>query len=319
MRVVGGSGDSRMDTRMETRTEERGGPKRERPRPAGFRSEVGSMLPTPGRRWPRPLVVALVLSGGVALADALLPGVPSAQAGQIGRLFALLSGICPQRPAHSYTLGGVQLPLEARMLGLFIGLTAGVVELATFGRNRSWRWPRRPTAFALLLGFGAMAVDGTNALLYDLRVMGLPHAYTPDLRLRLATGTLAGVAMAFALVPAVAQATEATYDSDVGKRPGWRDAGIALFAAASVALLTASGWPLLLYPMALLGAASVLLALTLINWTLLATFAALATGGLCLHPGRSRTWEWAAGALAVSLALAELLGLALLRRVAGSW
>jgi hypothetical protein len=89
--------------------------------------------------------------------------------------------------------------------------------------------------------------------------------------------------------------------------------------SGSVALLTASGWPLLLYPMALLGASSVLLALTLINWTLLATFAALATGGLRLQLGGSRTWEWAAGALAVSLALAELLGLALLRRVAGSW
>lgn len=57
-------------------------------------------------------------------------------------------------------------------------------------------------ALTLLMGLSVMVFDGLNALLFDL---GLPHAYAPDLRVRLATGVLAGIAMAFALVPTLAQ------------------------------------------------------------------------------------------------------------------
>ncbi|HEX9413464.1 MAG TPA: hypothetical protein VF916_08150, partial [Ktedonobacterales bacterium] len=199
----------------------------------------------------------------------------------------------------------------------------GAVELATVGRRRSRRWPRRGVAIALLLGFGAMAVDGTNALLYDLRVIGLPYAYTPDLRLRLATGTLAGVAMAFALVPALAQALETWWDNrrtgypwgaETAERPGWRDAVLALAAAAGASALVASGWSLLLTPLALLGAAGVLLALLLVNQTLLA---AAAVYGFFPQLGSPRSREWVLGALAASLALGELVGLGLLRHLAG--
>jgi len=86
-------------------------------------------------------------------------------------------------------------------------LTSGVIELATLGRRRTRRWPRLPIALALLLGFGVMVFDGFNALFFDL---GLPHAYASDLRMRLATGVLAGIAMAFALVPTLAQIEERT-------------------------------------------------------------------------------------------------------------
>ncbi len=157
--------------------------------------------------WLSPSLVALVLTALILALDVSLPNLPGAQNGLIGRLMAFMAGVCPQRPSHSYFLGGVQLPLEARMMGMFGGVTLGVVELTTLGRRRTQRWPRLPVALALLLGFGVMVFDGLNALLFDL---GLPHAYAPDLRMRLATGVLAGIAMAFALVPTLAQIEERT-------------------------------------------------------------------------------------------------------------
>ena len=160
------------------------------------------------------------------------------------------------------------------MLGMFVGFAAGVAELAIVGRQRSRQWPRRSVAIGLIIGFCAMAFDGTNAFLFDLRMLGLPHLYTPDLRLRLATGSLAGVAMAFALVPALAQATEVSDHAEEEGHSGWRDLALALGATAGLALLVASGWALLPYPLALLGAAGVLLGLALINRTILAALQA---------------------------------------------
>src|SRR5690242_8144755 len=37
------------------------------------------------------------------------------------KLAWLDSGVCPQRPAHSYFFDGQQMPLEARMVGIFAG------------------------------------------------------------------------------------------------------------------------------------------------------------------------------------------------------
>lgn len=96
-----------------------------------------------------------------------------------------------------------------------------------------------------------MIFDGFNALFFDL---GLPHAYVPDLRLRLATGVLAGIAMAFALMPALAQVEEVSCNLLDSAAPRWRDVGWTGLAAGSFAFLVASGWGVLLYPVALVGA-----------------------------------------------------------------
>jgi hypothetical protein len=250
-------------------------------------------------RWPRPLWVARARAAGSGGQGVAVPGVPAKHAGLVGRLAALMTGICPQRPSHSYTLGGVQLPLEARMMGMFGGLAVGVLELATFGRKRSQRWPRRPVALALLLGLGVMALDGINALFFDV---SLPHAYTPDLRLRLATGVLAGAAMAFGLVPALAQVE--THDDVVASdaRPGWRDMGWALLGSGGVALLIASGWSPLLDPLALLGVGGVVLTFTLINRVVLAGLRGERGAGTA----RMRH-DWWLGGLAAGLAVGELV------------
>ncbi len=263
------------------------------------------------RYWLSPSLVALVLTALILVLDVLLPNLPGAQGGLVGRLTALMSGVCPQRPGHSYTLGGVQLPLEARMMGMFGGLTSGVIELATLGRRRTRRWPRLPIALALLLGFGVMVFDGFNALFFDL---GLPHAYVPDLRLRLATGVLAGIAMAFALMPALAQVEEVSCNLLDSTAPRWRDVGWTGLAAGSFAFLVASGWGVLLHPVALVGAGGVVLFLTLVNRIVLG---GLTSRGVARPARRGR--EWWLSSLAAGLAVAELAVLAALRVALLSW
>jgi uncharacterized membrane protein len=222
---------------------------------------------------------------------------------------AFMSGICPQRPGHSYTLGGVQLPLEARMVGMFAGFVVGAVVLSTAGRARSFGWPRGSVAIGLALGFATMAFDGTNALLFDL---GLPHAYSPDLRLRLATGLLAGMAMAFFAVPALAQAQlyvdeASVHTTSPAGTPSWRDAGLTLGGIALFGLLVASGWSLLLLPVALVAAGGALLALAVVNSVVLRF---LVSG----RPGLgTATRLWRVDLLAVGVAASELIALALVR------
>lgn len=259
------------------------------------------------------LGVMIGLALVVTLLDALIPGLPARGDGPVGAWMALVSGICPQRPAHSYTLGGVQLPIEARMMGIFAGFFFGAAELATVGRHRSHRWPSRPVAAALLIGFAAMAFDGTNALFYDL---GLPHAYAPDLRLRLATGSLAGLAMAFALVPALSEVLEPLGAFGAGadeRRPEWRDVGLAVAAAAIYGVLMASGWVPLLYPVSLVAVAGVVLAFLLIFLTIIVSVRT--SGSTAPTDGVRRAAMWRMYALAVALGVGALAVLALVRTV----
>ena len=271
-------------------------------------------------RWPHSLRVALALAVLAVVLDAGLPGLPGAHAGLIGRLTLLLSGICPQRPAHTYTLDGVQLPIEARMLGMFGGLVVGIVELATVGRRRSGRWPCRSVTVTLLVGFSAMVFDGFNALFFDL---GLPHLYTPDLRVRLGTGVLAGLALAFALAPTLALVAEheaqdvAEEIAEQGKppeRPGWRDLGCAAGGGGLFAVGVASRWSPLLYPAALLGATGVVLAWLLLN--AIALNSLIDSTAALRNVKRHLTWRgWWLLSFSVALAVAELALLAVVRSV----
>lgn len=104
-----------------------------------------------------------------------------------------LHGLCAQRPSHSLYLGGEALPFDARMTGIYGGFLVTAGYLALRGRLRGFRLPPARVMALLAIFVAAMALDGTHSLLLDL---GLPHAYEPDNRLRVATGLLTGVALA---------------------------------------------------------------------------------------------------------------------------
>jgi uncharacterized membrane protein len=190
-----------------------------------------------------------------ALAFSLLPGDLNAKA-QLA-----LHGLCAQRPSHSLGLDGRLLPYDARMTGLYLGLTLTALPLL-LRRRRGVRlgygW------LALLSGLvGLMALDGLNGLLVDL---GRGGWWVPDNRLRLLSGLLAGnsfgVALAWLLNLGLWPRDEPLLR--VADGLGWL-VGNGLVA---LGLLGGAGW--LLVPVTLLLLVGTLLAIAGLNLALLA-------------------------------------------------
>src|SRR5215213_6597870 len=96
-----------------------------------------------------------------------------------------LHGLCAQRPSHSLQVGGSVLPMDARMTGIYIGAAATIIWLIAARRLRSSRTPSPLVLAFLALFVLALAFDGFNGLLVDLR---FPALYEPSNDLRLATG-----------------------------------------------------------------------------------------------------------------------------------
>jgi uncharacterized membrane protein len=160
---------------------------------------------------------------------------------------AVLHGLCAQRPSHSLTLGGATLPFDARMTGIYGGFAVTTLYLLARGRFRAFRLPSRGTLALLVAFVAAMAVDGTNALLVDLRIDPL---YAPDNRLRLATGLLTGVSLGVMLCFLVA--TTVWRRGDWARRTVSGPGEVALIVALQIpfAAVALSGWGVLYAPVA---------------------------------------------------------------------
>ncbi len=104
-----------------------------------------------------------------------------------------MGGVCALRPNHSFFAGGVQLPIESRMVGIYGGFVLTLLVLLTLRRLGARRLGNRPVIGVLVLFFSSMAFDGINSTLADL---GLPHLYESTNLTRLLTGLLSGIAIA---------------------------------------------------------------------------------------------------------------------------
>ncbi len=203
-------------------------------------------------------------------------------------LRAVLYGVSAQRPSHSLFVGGEQLPMEARMGGLFMGFALAVLVAALLGRLRSARGPLPLAALACWGLILATGVDGANAFLFDGR---LPHLYDPSTPARLLSGLGAGYGLGFLALPVIAErAQRDTLDEPVLLDVLELAAGLVVALLLGAALL--GDVAALLWPAALLMLASVLVGFTLANRYLLA-----------LLPGGRRA---AGGLPPVGFALVEL-------------
>jgi uncharacterized membrane protein len=115
----------------------------------------------------------------------------------------LLYGVSAQRPSHSMFLGGEQLPLEARMGGIFLGFLCSVALIWVLGRLRASQPPAGLIGLACWILIVLTGLDGLNAFLFD---GNLPHLYAPSTALRLLTGLGAGLGVGLMAVPVVAGA-----------------------------------------------------------------------------------------------------------------
>jgi len=201
----------------------------------------------------------LLIFGATAVGfGALLLFLPGSLA---NKLMLLSTGTCAQRPAHSYFMGDMQLPMEGRMVGIFAGFALTLFFLWFIGHGRALHLPRRPLMLLLVAMVASMALDGLNATAFDA---GLPTLYQPQNWLRLTMGVLSGIGLAGLLQP---------FFNTVIWRRGFNrrsfqsggELGAMLVLGAILWLATFSGWGWLYWPVALLTIAGLIAALVMMN------------------------------------------------------
>ena len=186
--------------------------------------------------------------------------------GLLGKADAVGYAICHRIGSRSFYLGRRPLPLCARCTGIYLGALMGMAALALLGRTRAGGLPRRGV-LVILFGFVAvMGVDGVNS--YLTFFPSLPHLYEPQNWLRLTTGMLDGITMGALILPVLNQ----TLWKDWEDRPAlanFRELGLLLLLGALLVGLVLTDNPVILYPLALLSSAGVVVLLTAIFTTIL--------------------------------------------------
>jgi uncharacterized membrane protein len=214
------------------------------------------------------------------------------------------AAICHRISSHSIVVIGRQLPLCARCTGMYLGVALSFGVLLLVGRGRRSDLPPLPILLTLIGFIGLMGIDGVNS--YAHFFPNFPHVYEPQNWLRLVTGMGAGLAMGLFIFPALMQ----TLWRDVDGRPIIESVrelmGMVLLAGTAV-LLVLSNQPTILYVMALVSVAGVLLIVTSINTVLLLM--------LLKRDGLAERWQETAVPLLISfvLTVAQLGIIALLR------
>ncbi len=174
--------------------------------------------------------------------------------------------VCHRISSHSFFFGGVQLPLCARCTGTFVGALTGLFgQIVVLGRRRESEFPPLPIMLLLIGCILLMGADGFNS--YMSMMFGRTFVYEPQQWLRLATGALNGLALSAILLPAI---HFSLWRQPSTKRviQDWSDLLVLLLLEAGMVILVLSGWPVLLYPLALASAAGVLTMLTLVSTVL---------------------------------------------------
>jgi uncharacterized membrane protein len=177
------------------------------------------------------------------------------------KMDAMGFGVCHQISTHSYSIGNHQLPLCARCSGIYLGALASLGLLGVL-RRRASRLPAGHMLAILGVFFGAMVLDGLNSTLQTFN-SGLWESTNI---IRLFTGALSGVAVAFIFYPIFNMSLwhrETTRRERVLEQP-FELVGYMVAAGILVALLLDGGdW--LYYPIAVLSIAGMLTLLTMAN------------------------------------------------------
>ncbi len=217
--------------------------------------------------------------------------------------------VCHRIPSHSFTIGGRQLPLCARCTGTYLGTLAGLLVLLARGRGRASRFPARRFLAVFAAIMAVWAVDGLNSY---LQLLGLPHLYAPNNLLRLVTGTLEGLGIATLVLPLFNLGIWMGQDA-MPSIARWRDLLWLLLGGTIVIGLVASEWAPLLYPLALLSGAMVVVLVGLIISLLLLM--------VTRRDGRAQHWREALLPLLAGFtgALIVLMAIGLARDLLTAW
>src|SRR5438552_1750423 len=112
------------------------------------------------------------------------------------KMDAMGFGVCHQIATHSYFIDNHQLPLCARCSGIYLGSLAALLMLGVL-RRRSSRLPARQMLAIVAVFFGAMVLDGINSTMQNFG----SGIWESTNIVRLFTGALSGIAVAFVFYP----------------------------------------------------------------------------------------------------------------------
>lgn len=221
------------------------------------------------------------------------------------KLLLAMGGVCGLRPAHSYFAGGVQLPMESRMTGIYGGFTLMLLVLLLRGRLGARRLGSRSVIGMLALFFVSMVADGINSTLVEI---GLPQLYESTNATRLLTGLLSGIAIAPLLIwfIGVMGAPRTVAPPRAVVRSLW-ELLLPLAVNGGFAALVMSEQAAWYYPIALVSVGGIVGVLAIVALLII-----LAISGL---DGRITRWRElvAPGALALLIAFTILAGTAAIR------
>jgi uncharacterized membrane protein len=202
------------------------------------------------------LLTGFLLAATVALVVGWLIETP---AGLLGKMDAIGYAICHRIAARSFDIGDRALPLCARCTGMYLGALIGLAYQARLGKRGGL--PSRKILAVLAFFLVAFGLDGVNSYLQFFPKA--PSLYTPQNWLRLVTGTGLGIGMGAMLLPVFNQTVWKDWSGEK-LLSSWRQLFEILLIAAVVDLAVLSGNPLLLYPLAVLSALTVLVLLSMI-------------------------------------------------------
>ncbi|WP_420627451.1 DUF2085 domain-containing protein [Candidatus Leptofilum sp.] len=205
------------------------------------------------------------------------------------------AAICHRITERTFEINGRQLPLCARCTGIYLGVAFSMIALLLAGRTRHTDLPRLPILLTLIGFISVMGIDGLNS--YSHFFPNFPHVYEPQNWLRLVTGSGAGLAMGLLVFPALMQTLWRDGNGRSVIDSGWELVGLVILVGTAV-LLVLSNQPVILYVMALVSVAGVLMIVTSLN----AVFLLM----LLKRDGKAVKWQETAVPLFISFGLTIL-------------
>jgi uncharacterized membrane protein len=228
--------------------------------------QTGETTPREGSRWgwKHRMAVALALS----IVALYVLGTP---AGLLDKADWVAYAICHRIPSHSLHLNARPLPLCARCTGTYLGAMLAIAFFLA-RRPRAASLPPLPVLLTLLSFSAAWALDGINSYLHlsgqASAYFPLQPVYQPQNWMRLLTGALHGLMMASVFFPIAMGTFWRTPDPTRVVASFKELAALVLLVLIGVAL-SLTGSPIILYPLALITSAGVLIMLTLVNTVML--------------------------------------------------
>lgn len=203
----------------------------------------------------RAVKVILVIFSGILIGTWLsfTPG------GLLGKADAVGYAVCHRIAVRSFLIGDRQFPLCARCSGMYLGALLGFLFQIPMGRKGAL--PNLKIKIALGVFFVAFGIDGVNS--YAHFFPSLPNLYEPQNWLRLLTGTGVGLGIAAVLLPTFHQTIWSDW-VDLPALYSWKQFGLLVGLAILLDAAVLSNNPLILYPLGLLSAATILAILSMI-------------------------------------------------------